>query len=265
MLTKLLGIVDNASEHGFQIDQMMEFVHWLMLVLFLGWGTFFVFTLIRFRKSRNPKADYYGVRSHTSSHLEFMVVLAEAVLLLGFAIPIWGKRVNGPRPTENVERIRVIAEQFRWNFHYPGPDGVFGRQKPELVSASNPLGLDPTDPDGKDDIVSSNELHLPLYKNVILDLTSKDVIHSFALHAMRIGQDAIPGTESPIWFRPIKEGNFEVACAQLCGSGHYAMRAAASVDKPDAYSDWIKEMQQLRANSMPPAASVPPNKPGKTK
>ena len=253
MLTKLLGLIDNASEHGFQIDQMMEFVHWLMAVLFIGWGTFFVYTLIRFRKSRNPKADYHGVRSHTSSHLEFMVVLAEAVLLLGFAIPIWGKRVNGPRPTENVERIRVVAEQFRWNFHYPGPDGVFGRQKPELVSASNPLGLDPTDPAGKDDIVSSNELHLPLYKNVILDLTSKDVIHSFALHAMRIGQDAIPGTESPIWFRPIKGGNYEVVCAQLCGSGHYAMRASVSVDPPEAYSDWLKEMQQLRASSMPAA------------
>ena len=260
MLTKLLGLVDNASEHGFQIDQMMEFVHWIMAILFIGWGTFFVFTLIRFHRSRNPKADYHGVRSHASSHLEFMVVLAEAVLLLGFAIPIWGKRVNGPRPTENVERIRVVAEQFRWNFHYSGSDGQFGRQAAKFVSASNPLGLDPSDPAGRDDLVSSNELHLPLNKSVVLDITSKDVIHSFSLHAMRIGQDAIPGTTSPIWFRPIKAGTYELVCAQLCGSGHYAMRATVVVDPPGAYADWLKEMQQLKASTAPAAGTAP--KPG---
>ena len=262
MLTKLLGLVDNASEHGYQIDQMMETVHWLMAVLFIGWGVFFTYTLIRFHSSRHPKANPQGVRSHTSSHLEFMVVLAESVLLLGFAIPIWAKRVNGPRPTENVDRIRVVAEQFRWNFHYSGADGVFGRQRPVLVSALNPLGLDPTDPNGRDDIVTSNELHLPVGKSVVLDVTSKDVIHSFALHAMRIGQDAIPGTTSPIWFRPIKAGTYEIVCAQLCGASHYNMRATVTVDTPEAYADWLKEMQQLKATAAPaqPVAHSPNTK-----
>lgn len=249
MWTRLLGIVDNASEHGFQIDEMMNVVHWVMALLFIGWGTFFVFTLIRFRKARNPKADYHGARSHASSHLEFTVVLAEAVLLLGFAIPMWARRANGPPPAQNAERIRVVAEQFRWNFHYPGPDGKFGRQRADLISALNPLGIDPADEAGKDDFVSSNEVHLPLNKDVILDITSKDVIHSFALHPMRIGQDAIPGTSSPVWFRPIKSGEYELVCGQLCGSGHYAMRAAVVVDPPDAYADWLKEMRQLKAAS----------------
>lgn len=253
MLNHFLGIVDNASEHGYQIDQMLEFVHWMMLALFVGWSTFFVFALVRFRKSKNPKADYHGVKSHTSTHLEFMVVLMEAVLLLGFAIPIWGKRVNGLKPTQNVERIRVIGEQFRWNFHYSGTDGTFGRQKSELVSASNPLGLDYSDPAAKDDIVSSNELHLPLAKDVVLDITSKDVVHSLSLPSMRIGQDAIPGMNSPIWFKPIKAGTYEIICGQLCGSGHYAMRATMVVDTPEAYADWQKEMHQLNANA--PAAA----------
>lgn len=257
MLNESFGMVQNASEHGFQIDQMLEFVHWVMAALFVGWSTFFLFTLFRFHQSKHPKADYYGVKSHASTHLEFTVIMVEAVLLLGFAIPIWGKRVNGIKPAENVERIRVVAEQFRWNFHYPGKDGVFGRAKPELISASNPLGLDYSDPAAKDDIVSSNELHLPLNKNVVLDITSKDVVHSFSLEAMRIGQDAIPGSNSPIWFKPIKAGTYELICGQLCGTSHYAMRALVIVDPPDAYEDWQKEMAQLNASAAPSAPAAP--------
>jgi cytochrome c oxidase subunit 2 len=253
MISKLLGLIDNASEHGFQIDQMIEFVHWLMLALAAGWGAFFIYTLFRFHRSRNPKANYHGVTSHASSHLEMVVVLIEAVLLLGFAIPIWAKRVNGPRPTENYERVRVIGQQFLWNFHYAGADGIFGRQKAELVSSSNPLGLDPTDPAAADDLVVKNEMHIPRNKNVILDITSKDVIHSFSLHAMRIGQDAIPGNTSPIWFRPIKAGTYEVVCAQLCGIGHYAMRGVVVVDTPEDYTQWLKDMQALKASSAPAA------------
>ena len=185
-----------------------------------------------------------------------MVVLAEAVLLLGFAIPIWGKRVNGPRPTENAERIRVVAEQFLWNFHYSGPDGKFGRQDAKFVSTANPLGLDPADPGGKDDVVSRNELHLPLGKSVILDITSKDVIHSFSLHSMRIGQDAIPGNTSPIWFRPIKAGTYELVCAQLCGSGHYAMRATVVVDTAKDYAEWLKGLEELKGSAVPAAGGA---------
>jgi cytochrome c oxidase subunit 2 len=248
MLNHYLGIVDNASQHGFQIDEMLEFVHWFMLVLFVGWATFFLFALIRFHRSRNPKADYHGAKSKASTHIEFTVVLVEAVLLLGFAIPLWGKRVNGPRPENgDAVRVRVIAEQFRWTFHYPGPDGVFGRQKAELISGDNPLGLDYSDPAAKDDLYTSNELHIPLDKNVICDITSKDVIHSFALESMRIGQDAIPGSNSPIWFKPIKAGTYEIICAQLCGAGHYAMRAMMMVDPDKDYKEWESDRaQQLK-------------------
>lgn len=244
MLNHLLGQVPNASEHGFLIDNMLEFCHWFMLLLFLGWSTFFVYILLRFRKSRNPKADYHGLRSHASSHVEFMVVLVEAVILLGFALPIWGRRVN-EFPKTNVLRLHVIAQQFGWNFHYPGADGKFGKQDVSFVSASNPVGLDPKDEAGKDDIVSINEMHLPVNTDVILDISSKDVIHSFMMPSMRVGQDAIPGQRVPVWFRPVRTGEYEIACAQLCGNGHYSMRGLCKVDTPAEFAAWMKEMKQL--------------------
>src|SRR5436190_12224980 len=138
-INKALGILPNASEHGYLVDHMLEFCHWFMAILFVGWSCFFLFTIWRFHRSRSPKADYHGVQSKASAHLEFSVVLVEAVLLLGFALPLWGKRVTGEQFPKEGDRIEVhaVAEQFFWNFHYPGPDGVFGRQRADLISGSN--------------------------------------------------------------------------------------------------------------------------------
>ena len=107
---KLLDLPVLASEHGKDVDNFIIYVHWLMLVLFIGWVSYFAYTLIRFRAKRNPKADYVGVKSHASSYLEVTVALVEAVLLIGFAIPLWAKVVDEyPDPSEATQ-IRVVAE-----------------------------------------------------------------------------------------------------------------------------------------------------------
>jgi cytochrome c oxidase subunit 2 len=147
-----------------------------------------------------------------------------------------------------------VGQQFAWNFHYPGPDGIFGKQDPALISSANSVGLDPKDPNSKDDIVSLNEMHVPVNHDVILEITSKDVIHSVAIQAMRIGQDAIPGSEIPIWFKPVKIGTYEIVCAQLCGSGHYGMRGTVVVDSDADYKSWLNDMEQLNASSAPAAS-----------
>jgi len=244
MLNEFGGIMPNASEHGYLIDNMLEVCHWFMLLLFVGWSSFFTFTLIRFHKSRHPKANYHGVKSHFSSHIEFSVVLIEAVLLLGFALPLWGTRVN-EFPKKDAITIKVVAEQFAWNFRYPGPDGVFGRADSSFISTSNPLGLDHNDPHAKDDITTKNEMHLPVDRNIIVQITSKDVIHSFSFQAMRIGQDAIPGLQIPVWFKPTKIGEYELICGQLCGNGHYGMKATVKVESQADYDAWLKDMAQL--------------------
>ncbi len=200
LINEFLGQPPNASSHGYQIDHILEFCHWFMGALFLGWSAFFIFVLIRFRKRRQPGADHLGVRSGISTHLEFSVVLIEAVLLLGFAIPLWAKRVNQFPPGKEALVVHVVAQQFSFNYHLPGPDGQFGRRDVSFVSNSNPLGLDPNDPAGKDDIVTLGELHVPVNRPVIAELSSKDVIHDYFLPAMRIAGDAIPGSLIPIWF-----------------------------------------------------------------
>ena len=162
LINELIGLPPNASEHGYQIDHIIEFSHWFMAALFVGWSAFFIYVLIRFRKSRHPVADHEGVKSGISTHLEFAVVLIEAVLLIGFAIPLWAKRVNQFPEDKDAIVVHAIGQQFNWNFHLPGPDGQFGKRDIGLVTNSNPLGLDSTDPAAKDDIVTLGELHVPV-------------------------------------------------------------------------------------------------------
>jgi len=258
LINEFLGQPPNAAEHGYQIDHILEFSHWFMGALFVGWSLFFIFVLIRFRKGRHPAADHAGVRSGISTHLEFSVVLIEAVLLLGFAIPLWAKRVNEFPPTKDAILIHAVGQQFNWNFHLPGPDGQFGRRDVGFVTNSNPLGLDPNDPAGKDDLVTLGELHVPVDRPVIIELSSKDVIHNFCLPHMRIAADAIPGSLIPMWFKPIKTGTYEIVCGQLCGLGHYGMKGTLVVDSPPEYQAWLKERAELAGTQNAPAPGAPP-------
>jgi cytochrome c oxidase subunit 2 len=251
-INQFLGQPPNASEHGFQIDHILEFSHWFMGALFLGWSAFFIYVLLRFRRSRNPVADHEGVKSGISTHLEFAVVLIEAVLLVGFAIPLWGKFVNEFPDTKDAILVHAIGQQFNWNFHMPGPDGQFGKRDVGLVSNSNPIGLVPDNPEGKDDLVVLGELHVPVNRPVIIEISSKDVIHNFALPHMRAAQDAIPGQIIPMWFTPIKTGSYEVICGQLCGLGHYSMKGMLVVDTPEDYQAWLKERVELAGTQAAP-------------
>ncbi len=232
----------DASQHGPELDRMLIMVHWLMAFLFVAWGAFFLYTIWRFAASRNPKARYEGMRSHFSTYVEAGVVVIEIILLVGFSIPAWYYWTRKVPPAQNPLEIRVVAEQFAWNIHYPGPDGIFGRTDVKFVSGSNPLGLDPDDPHAKDDIQSLNQLHLEVNRPVVVHITSKDVIHSFKLPVMRAEQDAIPGMEIPIHFTPVMTNDgrvWQIACAQLCGLGHYRMRGELTVQTKAEFDKWM--------------------------
>ena len=238
---KVLGLPELASSNGQAVDDLMVYVHWLMLVLFLGWILYFGYVLWRFNVRRNPKADHEGSKSHIPSYTELAVVVIEAVLLLGIAIPLWAKNVQQfPRP-EDATVVQIVAQQFAWNARYPGPDGKFGAQQMKFVSADNAFGVDPADPAGKDDVVVLNEIHVPVNKPVLIYLSSKDVIHSLKLVAMRITQDAIPGLRIPCTFTPTKIGRYQIECAQLCGNGHASMAGGFLIveSQPD-FGQWLK-------------------------
>ena len=176
------------------------------------------------------------------------------VLLFGFAVPIWAARVDRMPPESEALVVQLTGEQFAWNVHYPGPDGKFGRTDIKLIDVqTNPLGVDRSDPAAKDDVTTLNQLYLPANKPIIVKLRSKDVIHSFNVPEFRVKQDAIPGLTIPIWFIPdvtteqmrARTGNpefqYEIACAQLCGLGHYRMRGFVTVQTQEEFQKWMDE------------------------
>jgi cytochrome c oxidase subunit 2 len=235
------GMASHASAHGASTDQFILYVHLLMAALFVGWLAYFLFSLYRFRAGRNPRADYVGVKSHMSTYLEGVVAVIEAVLLIGFAIPLWARAAKDFPPEANSTVIRIIAQQFGWNARYPGADGKFGASDIKFISADNKLGLDPADPTGKDDFMKFNDIVIPVNKDAIFYVTSMDVIHGFAVHAMRSQQDAIPGIMIPNSFKPIKTGTYLLTCAQLCGQGHALMRGTITVKTQADYDKWFSE------------------------
>ena len=254
IMTNWLGLPALASTHGGQIDGMISWVHVFMLILFVGWGGFFTYALVRFRRSRHPVANYTGVKSHTSNYAEIGVAVVEAILLFGFAIPLWAARVDIMPAESEALVVQVTGEQFAWNMHYAGADRVFGRTDTKLLDLqSNPLGLDRSDPAAKDDITTVNQLYLPVNRPIIVRLRSKDMIHSFGVPEFRVKQDAIPGLTIPIWFIPnvttaemrTRTGNpefeYEIACAQLCGLGHYRMRGFVTVQSAEEFQKWVQD------------------------
>lgn len=247
----ILGLPVLASKHGEDVDRLIIYVHCLMAALFVGWILYFIYALVRFNKKANPVADYVGLKGHASSYIELVVALVEAVLLLGFAVPLWARAVDDfPTAADHPTNIRVVAQQFAWNVFYPGPDGEFGARDLSLVTTDNPWGLDKTDPKGKDDFSTQNDIHVPVNKPVIITLTSKDVIHSFKVIAMRVTQDAIPGVPIPLHFTPTTMGVYQINCAQLCGMGHSSMSGGRiKVESQEDYDKWVASKVKSAASA----------------
>jgi len=246
---KILGLPTLASTNGKGVDDLIIYVHWLMIALLIGWMIYFCYAIYRFRSSRHPKADYVGVRNHSSNYIELAVAAVEAVLLIFVAAPLWAKAVRDFPPASESTVIQVVAQQFAWNVRYAGPNGKFGRQEMKLVTMDNVFGMDTNDPDGKDDIQLINEIHVPVNKPVIIYLGSKDVVHSLKIIATRVCQDAIPGLRVPVWFTPTQTGKYQINCAQLCGNGHSSMSGGyLTVESQEEFDKWIKSKSGTTAS-----------------
>jgi cytochrome c oxidase subunit II len=250
---------ERASEHGEMVDHMNAFVHWFMLALFVGWSCFLVYVFYTYNSKRNARANYKGVTGHASTHIEVGVCIVEAILLIGFAFPLWAKQADEYPTGANVVKVRAVGEQFGWTFHYAGKDGVLGAVNPKLITSTNPIGRDASDPNGKDDFIKSGTMTLPADRPVIIDVGSKDVIHNLAIPSMRVAQDATPGVKSHMWFKPIKVGTWDIICGQLCGYGHSQMKATLDVLSESDFDGWAKENSEAAAktSSAPSLAAAP--------
>lgn len=238
--SQFLGIPESFAAHAGRVDHMIDVVHWLMIALFIGWTLFFLFCLFRFRRSANPKASYHGVQNHISTHIEIGIIILEAVLLLGFAFPMWKDRSDSWELVQQRDpvRVRVVGWQFGWTYHYAGADGKFGRIDHRAKTSPSDPGIDLNDPNALDDFTTS-VLRLPQGRPAILNITSNDVIHNYSIVPMRVQQDAIPGREIPMWFTPTKELETSVVCGQLCGEGHGNMAGQMEVIGAKTFDEWF--------------------------
>ncbi len=229
---------------GREIDQQFDRTLIITGIVFvlsqlgLGWVVW------RYR-DRGQQARY----SEGNHVLEALWTVATLVLFVGLGIYAersWAE-VHFRAASPGALQIEVTGQQFAWNFRYPGPDGKFGRLDPNLVSAStgNPLGLVPDDPAGKDDVVVP-VMAVPVNREVELLIRSQDVTHSFFVRELRLKQDAVPGMLIRIHFTPTQVGQYEIACAELCGLGHYRMRSFLTVMSDADYEKWLRE--QAAAN-----------------
>jgi cytochrome c oxidase subunit 2 len=199
------------------------------------------YAIFRFRDRGQPAST-----SHGNNRLEVLWTSATAVLFVGAVLlstQLWAGVHLAPEPADPL-RVEVNGKQFAWNFRYPGPDGKFGRTDFKLINdtAGNPLGLDDSDPDAKDDIVSPT-IKVPAGRPVLLRLRSNDVIHNFFVRELRIKQDLVPGMEIPLRFQADQTGSYEVPCSELCGLGHQQMRTVLDVLTPAEFEKWLREQQ----------------------
>ncbi len=241
------GLPLNISTHGQALDCLNNILQWFAVILFVGWAIYFVYCLYRFRARPGHRPDASTQHFKIPKVIEIGVVIFEVCILFLLGAPLWAKAKDAFPDEKDALNVRVVAEQFAWNFHYPGRDGKFGKRSLDLIDGTNPIGLDRSDPDAKDDIFTINNLHIPVGKKVIATVSSKDVIHSFFLPVMRVKIDAIPGMENRVWFEANQSGSFEVACAQLCGNSHFRMRGILSVDTPEAFEAFMAEEEKALA------------------
>jgi cytochrome c oxidase subunit 2 len=226
----------DASAHGPALDRHLLLNLWVILALAALAHLILIVGLIA---RRRPEA--------TSWRVEYLPLAALALLFAFLTIRaegLWAAaRYTGAELT--ALQVQVTGEQFAWYFRYPGTDYTFGATKPQLVDAGagNPLGIDPSDHHGADDIVTS-ELVLPANRQVDLRINSLDVIHGFSIPEMRLKQNAVPGMTIHVHFTPKIPGTYAILCTQLCGLGHYRMNANLRVLPPEQFAAWLAAKQK---------------------
>src|SRR5580692_11380048 len=229
------------TDFGHEIDDQYARTFLITGIVFVAAQFGLAYAIFKFR-DHGQKATYF----EGNNTLEVVWTLATVVLFVGlglYARNAWAE-VHFTDAAPDAIPIEVTGQQFAWNFRYAGPDGKFGRTKPELVSAStgNPVGLDSTDPAAKDDIVSP-VMAIPVGREVDLILKSQDVTHSFFVRELRLKQDAVPGMEIHMHFTANDPGTYDIVCAQLCGLGHYRMHSILSVMSEADFEKWLKDQE----------------------
>jgi cytochrome c oxidase subunit 2 len=243
---KSLWFPSGASSEATTVDHEFRIALWVLGGLLVAGQLLLGLFLLRSRR----RFSSAGTNSAGNWKLEIAWTVAMAAIFLWFHISggrIWSLMIHH-HSSANAVHVEVTGAQFQWYFRYPGTDGVLGRtdaQKFARPDEGNPLGIDPADAAGRDDIVST-AMVVPVGREVELTLRAQDVIHSLFIPAMRFKQDAVPGMEIHKHFTPTQAGNYEIACTQLCGTGHYRMRAVVRVVSEEEFEKWLKAREKAK-------------------
>lgn len=247
---KILKFGSAASDHGLKVDLMMKYT-------LIATGLVFILTQVLLfwfsykYQEREGQTAYYFPHNNKLELIWTVVPVIVLSIMIGFGLYYW-YQITGPVP-QNANVVEITGSQFKWEYRYPGKDKTLGKKHYTAINEAkdNSLGLIWDDKATHDDIVSGNPMHLVVNKPVHLVINAKDVIHSVGLPHFRLKMDAVPGTPTSLWFTPIKTtkemiketGNndfvYEIACDQMCGNGHTAMRGEIIVETQEEYDKWI--------------------------
>lgn len=240
------------------IDHTIIITFWITGVVFTAVVFFLGYCIYRFRHRPGGRADYEPENKRLESWLTIVTAVGVAAMLAP-GLFVWHQYVTVP---SNATEFEVVGRQWQWSYRLPGKDGKLGTSDVRNISDTNALGLNPNDPNGKDDvIIESDDLHLPIGKPVKVLLRSIDVLHDFYVPEFRAKMDMVPGMVTYYWFTPTRTGTFEILCAELCGVGHSMMRGKVIVEEQVAYDTWLQKQQtfaELSARSRTVAASEQP-------
>lgn len=252
---KILG--EPASDHGKRVDAMLYITLAVTFVVFVATQVALFWFAYRYQEREGQKAYYFP----HNNRLELIWTVIPAIVLtvlVGFGLYYWYE-ITGEAPA-NSQVVEVTGKQFAWEFRYPGADGELGKKYYREINPAknNPLGQVWSDPANRDDIVASQEMHVAVGRPVKLVIYAKDVIHDVGLPHFRLKMDAVPGQPTTMWFTPLKttremkekygdDFEYEIACDQMCGRGHYSMRGTIVVESPAEYTLWLKKQKSQYA------------------
>jgi cytochrome c oxidase subunit II len=226
-----------ASNWGY-VDSTIIITFWITGVVFIAIIFFIAYCVFRYRHQEGRRAAY----EPENKKMEWWLTGLTTVGVAGMLTPglfVWDQFVTVPKEATEFE---VLGQQWQFTFRLPGKDGVLGKSDSRNISAENPYGLNPNDPNGRDDVlIESDEMHLPLNKPVKVLLRSIDVLHDFYVPEFRAKMDMVPGTVTYYWFTPTRTGTFDGLCFELCGVGHYTMRTKVVVEEESDYQAWLAE------------------------
>ena len=243
-----------ASNWGY-IDDTIIITFWVTGVVFVGILLFMAYCVYKYRYREDRRAEYEPENTKMEVWLTVLTTVGVVVMLTP-GLFVWNQFVNVP---EGAAEVEVLGKQWAWSYRLPGKDGVLGTSDSSLINDDNPFGLNPKDPNGKDDVlIEDSELHLPLDKPIKVLLRSIDVLHDFYVPEFRAKMDMVPGAVTYFWFTPTRTGSFDALCFELCGVGHYVMRGTVVIDEEKDFQAWLNE-QPTFAETMAEAGKDPGN------